>query len=68
MNILKGKLNKRDMARFAGVVTLSKVDKSLAKLADQGYLKYEKVKGGDYRFTLYPEPIKELTLSNEKTS
>ncbi len=66
MNILKGKLSKREMARFAGVVTLSAVDKSLARLADQGYLKYEKIKGGIYKFTLYPEPIKELQLSNEK--
>lgn len=64
MNILKGKLNRRDMARFAGVETLSKIDESLARLADQGYLKYEKIKGGIYKFTLYPEPVKELTLSN----
>ncbi|MBA7495744.1 hypothetical protein ES702_06333 [subsurface metagenome] len=66
MNILRGKLNKRDMARFAGVVTISAVDESLARLADQGYLKYRKIKGGIYQFTLYPEPVKELQLSNEK--
>lgn len=65
MNILKGKLNKRDMARFAGVETLSKVDNSLARLADQGYLKYKKIKGGIYQFILYPEPIKEIILSND---
>ncbi len=53
------------MARFAGVETLSKIDESLARLADQGYLKYRKIKGGIYKFTLYPEPVKELTLSNE---
>lgn len=67
MNILSGKLGKRDMARFAGVETLSEVDKSLARLADQGYLRYSKIKGGIYKFTLYPEPIKELELTNEKT-
>jgi len=66
MNILKGKLNKRDMARFAGVETLSEIDKSLARLADMGYLRYRKIKGGIYQFTLYPEPVKELQLSNEK--
>lgn len=65
MNILKGRLNKRDMARFAGVATISKVDKSLVRLANMGYLRYRKTKGGIYKFTLYPEPIKELTLSNE---
>ena len=65
MNILKGKLNKKDMARFAGVETLSKVDESLARLADMGYLRYRKVKGGIYRFILYPEPVKELQLGNE---
>jgi len=64
MNVLKGKLNKRDMARFAGVETLSKVDESLARLADQGYLKYKKIKGGIYKFTLYPEPIREIELNN----
>lgn len=68
MNILKGKLGKREMARFAGIETLSEVDRSLARLADMGYLKYEKVKGGIYKFTLYPEPIRELTLSSEETS
>ena len=65
MNILKGKLNRRDMAKFAGVETLSEVDKSLARLANMGYLKYRKIKGGIYKFTLYPEPIKEIELNNE---
>lgn len=65
MNILKGKLSKREMARFAGVETLSKVDNSLARLTDQGYLKYKKIKGGMYQFILYPEPVKELELNNE---
>ena len=64
MNVLSGKLNKKNMARFAGVKKLSAVDKSLARLADMGYLKYEKTRGGMYKFILYPEPIKELTLSN----
>jgi len=64
MNILNGKLSKKDMARFAGVETLSEVDKSLARLADQGYLKYRKIKGGIYKFTLYPEPTKEIELNN----
>jgi len=68
MNVLKGKLNKREMARFAGVATLTEVDRTLARLADQGYLKYEKIRGGIYQFTLYPEPVtvKELELNNEK--
>ena len=71
MNVLKGKLNKRDMFRnFGGAETLSKIDKSLARLADQGYLRYRKIKGGIYKFTLYPEPIKEIefTLRNVNLS
>ena len=65
INILKGKLNKKNMAKFAGVETLSKVDESLDRLANQGYLKYKKLKGGIYKFTLFPEPIKEIELNNE---
>ena len=65
MNVLRGKLDKKNMARFAGVETLSAVDKSLARLADQGYLRYSKIKGGKYQFILYPEPIKEIELNNE---
>jgi len=65
MNILRGKLNKRDMAKFAGVETLSAVDESLARLADQGYIRYSKIKGSIYKFTLYSEPIKEVELNNE---
>ncbi|MBA7540720.1 hypothetical protein ES705_33022 [subsurface metagenome] len=65
MNVLRGKLNKKNMAKFAGVETLSAVDKSLARLADMGYLRYKKIKGGIYKFTLYPEPIKEIELNNE---
>ncbi|MBA7496507.1 hypothetical protein ES702_07116 [subsurface metagenome] len=64
MNVLRGKLNKKNMARFAGVETLSAVDKSLARLADQGYIRYKKIKGGIYKFTLYPEPVKEIELNN----
>ncbi|MBA7561286.1 hypothetical protein ES695_07250 [Candidatus Atribacteria bacterium 1244-E10-H5-B2] len=64
MNILKGKLGKRKMAKFAGV-KCQDVDKSLANLASMGYLKYKKIKGGIYKFTLYPEPVKEIELNNE---
>ena len=53
------------MARFAGVVTLTEVDQGLARLVDQGYLKYEKMKGGIYQFILYPEPVRELILNND---
>jgi len=66
LNVLRGKLNKKNMAKFAGVETLSAVDKSLARLADMGYLRYSKIKGGMYKFTLFSDPIeKELTLDNE---
>ncbi|MBA7543149.1 hypothetical protein ES705_35476 [subsurface metagenome] len=63
MNILKGKLNKKEMARFAGV-KIKDVDRSLANLANMGYLKFKKIKGGKYQFMLYPEPvrIRELEL------
>lgn len=64
MNILKGKLNRKDMSRFVGVES-REVDKSLTRLSDLGYIKYRKIKGGEYRFTLYPEPVKEITLSND---
>ncbi|MBA7702883.1 hypothetical protein ES703_111658 [subsurface metagenome] len=63
MNILKGKLNKKDMARFTGVKS-RELDKSLARLADMGYLKYRKIKGKKYKFILYPEPVRELELNN----
>ena len=63
MNILKGKLNRKNMARLAGVKS-RELDKSLTRLADQGYLKYKKIKGGIYQFILYPEPVRELELRN----
>ena len=67
MYILSGKLKKREMFRyFGGAETLSGIDKSLARLADMGYLKYNKLKGGIYDFILYPEPVKELELTNGK--
>jgi len=62
MNILKGKLNKKEMARFTGVES-RELDKSLADLADMGYIKYRKNKG-EYHFILYPEPVRELELNN----
>ena len=65
MNILKGKLNKKEMARFVGVES-REVDKSMARLASLGWLKYNKIKGGKYQFILYPEPVRimELKLSS----
>jgi len=63
MNILKGKLNRKNMARLAGVKS-RELYKSLTRLADQGYLKYKKIKGGIYQFILYPEPVRELELRN----
>jgi hypothetical protein len=66
MNILKGKLNKREMFRyFAGAETLSEIDKSLARLVDQGYLSYQKTHG-IYDFRLYSKPIEELEFNNGK--
>lgn len=62
MNILRGKLNRKEMSRFIGVGT-REVDKSLTLLSDLGYIKYRKIKGGNYRFTLYPEPVNELELN-----
>ena len=63
MNILSGKLSKKNMAKFAGV-RIKDVDRSLANLANLGYLEYRKVKGGNYRFILYPEPVNEIKLNN----
>lgn len=59
MNILKGKLNKKEMAKFTGVKS-RELDRSLAHLVSLGYLKYKKIKGGKYQFILYPEPVREL--------
>ncbi|MBA7564402.1 hypothetical protein ES695_17640 [Candidatus Atribacteria bacterium 1244-E10-H5-B2] len=63
MNILRGRLGKRKMAKFAGV-KVKDVDRSLARLADQGYLRYKKIKGSKYQFILYPEPVNEIKLNN----
>lgn len=63
MNILKGKLNKKEMARFTGVKS-RELDKSLARLTDMGYLKCKKIKGERYQFILYPEPVREMELRN----
>ncbi|MBA7643745.1 hypothetical protein ES703_51478 [subsurface metagenome] len=57
MNILKGKLDRKEMARFVGVKP-REVDLSLARLTNMGYLKFKKNKGGSYQFTLYPEPVR----------
>ena len=64
MNILKGKLGKREMAKFAGVKCRD-VDKSLANLASLGYIEYKKIKGGEYTFILYPHPVRIRELNND---
>ena len=61
MNILKGKLSKKEMAKFAGV-EIKEVDNSLNRLSDMGFLRYKKI-SGKYQFTLYPEPVRELELT-----
>lgn len=65
MNILKGKLNKKEMARFTGV-GLREVDVSLSRLSDMGYIEYRKIKGG-YKFTLYPSPVRKLYINDGLT-
>ena len=64
INILKGKLNQKNMSKFVGVLPRD-VDKSLSSLSDLGYIRYQKIKGM-YDFRLYPQPIKELEFSNEE--
>lgn len=61
IHILKGKLNKKEMAKFTGV-NPRELDITLERIADQGFIKYEKVKGGKYQFILYPEPVRELEI------
>jgi len=63
LNILKGKLNKKEMAKFTGVKP-RELDITLKRIANQGFIKYEKVKGGEYQFILYPEPVRELEIKN----
>jgi len=65
INILKGKLNQKNMSKFVGVLPQD-VDKSLSYLSDLGYIRYQKIKGGIYDFILYPQQIKEYQLGNEK--
>jgi len=62
MNILKGRLNKKQISKFLGVEPW-KVDESLANLSGMGYLDYRKIKGGKYQFILYPEKINEIQLT-----
>ncbi|MBA7521981.1 hypothetical protein ES705_14093 [subsurface metagenome] len=60
MNILKGRLNKKEMARFVGVNS-REVDKSLAIFKEKGYISYEKIRG-KYHFILFGEPVKEMEI------
>ncbi|MBA7535325.1 hypothetical protein ES705_27578 [subsurface metagenome] len=53
------------MAKFAGV-KVKDVDRSLANLASLGYIRYRKIKGGIYKFTLFSNPIeRELELTKK---
>jgi len=65
MNVMRGKLNLKDMAGFAGIATLTIIDSRLAEESEKGYLKTEKIRGGIYQFILYSEPVQELILSND---
>ena len=60
MNVLRGRLGKRKMAKFAGV-KCQDVDKSLARLANRGYISYEKI-DDKYHFIMFPEPVNELEI------
>jgi DNA-binding transcriptional regulator YhcF (GntR family) len=64
MNILRGSLSKRKMAKFAGV-KCQDVDRSLANLASLGYIEYKKIKGGKYTFILYSQPVRIRELNDE---
>ncbi|MBA7549957.1 hypothetical protein ES705_42462 [subsurface metagenome] len=64
MNVIRGKFNRRKMAGFAGIETLSIIDSRLAEESEKGYLKTEKLKGGNYQYILYPKPTKEIYLNN----
>jgi len=65
MNVMRGKFNKRKMAGFAGIETLTIIDSRLAEESEKGYLKTEKIRGGNYRYILYSEPVEEIILSSE---
>jgi len=64
MNILKGRLTRTEISRFVGVEEKD-LEKSLNRLADLGYLSYEKIKRGKYSFILFPEKVevRELILT-----
>lgn len=64
MNVLKGKLSKKNMSRFVGVKP-RELDKSLARLNDMGHITYEKIRG-KYYFVVFGEPVKELNLNGQR--
>lgn len=62
MNILKGRLNKREMKKFLGV-ELKEVDKSLEFYQKKGYASYEKI-GSKYHFIMFCKPVKQIELND----
>jgi len=60
MNVLRGRLNRKDMSKFIGVKS-KKLDNSLARIADRGYISYEKI-DDKYHFIMFPEPVNELEI------
>ena len=73
MNIMKGKLNKKEMCRFLGLKSIEskkEIDKTLDLWSNRGYISYEKI-GRKYSFILFgkpvteAKPIMEMTLGND---
>jgi len=62
MSLLKGEITKKEMAKYAGVY-INEVDKALDGLVAKGLIKYQKLKNGNYRYSICP-PDKRIDHSS----
>lgn len=51
MSLLKGEITKKEMAKYASV-SVNDVDNALDGLVDKGLIKYQKLKNGNYRYSI----------------
>lgn len=51
MSLLKREITKKEMAKYAGVF-INDVDNALDGLVAKGLIKYQKLKNGNYRYSI----------------